>query len=99
MGGIRIIVAALVVVMSAATGDAAEVTVLSTPTMKGALDDLAPAFTRATGHTLVLTFEGVPVLRRQIEAGETFDAARGAVEQRHPEHVFEMSDSARDHRP
>jgi molybdate transport system substrate-binding protein len=75
MGGIRIVVAALVVVMSAATGGAAEITVFSTPTMKGALDDLAPAFTRATGHTLVLSFEGVPVLKRQIEAGEMFDAA------------------------
>ncbi|MGY8704158.1 substrate-binding domain-containing protein [Bradyrhizobium sp. 18BD] len=76
MAGIRIaVVAALVVAMSAATGGAAEVSVFSTPTMKGALGDLAPAFTRATGHTLVLTFEGVPVLKRQIEAGEIFDAA------------------------
>lgn len=75
MGGIRIVVAALVVVMSAATGGAAEINVLSTPTMKGALDDLSPAFTRATGHTLVLSFEGVPVLKRRIEAGEMFDVA------------------------
>jgi molybdate transport system substrate-binding protein len=61
--------------MSGATGGAAEVTVLSTPTMKGALDDLASAFKRATGHTLVLTFDGMPALTRQIEAGEMFDAA------------------------
>lgn len=75
MGAIRVVTAALVVVMSAATAGAAEITVLSTPSMKGVLDDLAPAFTRATGHTLGLTFEGVPVLKRQIEAGEKFDAA------------------------
>ncbi|MCC8968088.1 substrate-binding domain-containing protein [Bradyrhizobium sp. Pear76] len=75
MRGIRVVVTALVLAMSATTGGAAEVTVLSTPTMKGVFNDLAPAFARATGHTLVLTFEGVPVLKRQIEAGETFDAA------------------------
>ncbi|WP_407166549.1 molybdate ABC transporter substrate-binding protein [Bradyrhizobium sp. ORS 111] len=74
MGGIRIVAAALVVAMSAVTASAAEITVLSTPTMKGVLNDLAPAFTRATGHTLGLIFEGVPVLKRQIEAGEAFDA-------------------------
>jgi molybdate transport system substrate-binding protein len=75
VGGIRVAAAALVFVMSATTGGAAEVTVLSTPTMRAAFNELAPAFARATGHTLVLTFEGVPVLRRQIEAGEKFDAA------------------------
>jgi molybdate transport system substrate-binding protein len=75
IGGIRIAVAAIGVVMSAATAGAAEVTVLSTPIRKSALDDLAPAFTRAAGHTLVLTFEGVPVLKRQIETGDVFDAA------------------------
>lgn len=75
MRAIGIVAAALVMVMGAATAGAAEITVLSTPTMKGVLDELAPAFARATGHTLGLTFEGVPALKRRIEAGETFDAA------------------------
>lgn len=75
MRAIGIVAAALVMVMGAATAGAAEITVLSTPTMKGVLDDLAPAFARATGHTLGLTFEGVPALKRRIEVGETFDAA------------------------
>ncbi|QOZ34651.1 substrate-binding domain-containing protein [Bradyrhizobium sp. CCBAU 53421] len=75
MRSIRVMGAALVLAMSATTGGAAEVAVLSTPTMKGVFNDLAPAFARATGHTLILTFEGVPVLKRQIEAGERFDAA------------------------
>lgn len=57
MGAVRILAAALVVVTSVATAGAAEITVLSTPTMKGVLDDLAPAFTRATGHTLGLTLK------------------------------------------
>jgi len=71
----RIVAAALILVMNAVTAYCADVKVLSTPTMKSALADLAPAFTRATGHTLKITFEGVPVLKRQIEAGEMFDAA------------------------
>ncbi len=75
MGHIRIAVAALILVTNAVTADCAEIKVVSTPTMKSALEDLAPAFTRATGHTLILTFEGVPLLKRQIEAGEMFDAA------------------------
>lgn len=75
MRAIGIVAAALVVVMGATTAGAAEITVLSTPTMKRVLDELAPAFARATGHTLGLTFEGVPALKRRIEAGETFDAA------------------------
>lgn len=75
MRAIGIVAAALVVVMGATTAGAAEITVLSTPTMKGVLDELAPAFARATGHTLGLTFEGVPALKRRIERGETFDAA------------------------
>lgn len=75
MGHIRVVATAFVLAMGATACGAAEVAVLSTPTMKGAFNELAPAFTRATGHTLVLTFEGVPVLKRQIEAGEKFDAA------------------------
>lgn len=75
MRGLCVGIAALVVAASAVTARAEEIKVLSTPTMKGVLHDIAPAFTRATGHTLALTFEGVPVLKRQIEAGEAFDLA------------------------
>jgi len=75
MRHVCIAVAALILAANSVAADCAEVKVLSTPTMMSALDDLASAFTRATGHTLALTFEGVPVLKRQIEAGEMFDAA------------------------
>jgi molybdate transport system substrate-binding protein len=51
----------------------AEIKVLSTPTLKTTLDDLGPKFERATGHKLVTKFDAVAVLKRQIEAGETFD--------------------------
>ena len=52
----------------------AEIRVLSTPTLKTTLDELGPKFERATGHKLVTKFDAVAVLKRQIEAGETFDA-------------------------
>jgi molybdate transport system substrate-binding protein len=51
----------------------AEIRVLSTPTLKTTLDELGPKFERATGHKLVTKFDAVAVLKRQIEAGETFD--------------------------
>jgi molybdate transport system substrate-binding protein len=75
MGHIRIAMATLILMTNAVTAYCADVKVFSTPTMRSTLADLAPAFTRATGHTLKITFEGVPVLKRQIEAGEMFDAA------------------------
>ncbi|MBR0944402.1 MULTISPECIES: substrate-binding domain-containing protein [Bradyrhizobium] len=75
MRAIGVVAAILAVVVRATPAGAAEITVLSTPSMQGVLNDLAPAFTRATGHTLGLTFEGVPALKRRIEAGDTFDAA------------------------
>lgn len=53
----------------------AEIRVLSTPTLKTTLDELGPKFERATGHKLVTKFDAVAVLKRQIEAGETFDVA------------------------
>ncbi len=52
---------------------AAEIKVLSTNGVKAILEDLAPQFERATGHKLVITFEVTTVLKKDIEAGATFD--------------------------
>lgn len=71
--GIRIALAGLMIGASVGAVSAAEIGVLSTPTLQAALNDLAPQFERETGHRLVLRFDGVPVLKRQIEAGEAFD--------------------------
>ena len=54
---------------------AAEIKVLASNGVKAALDELAPAFERETGHKLVLNFNLAAVIKRQIEAGETFDLA------------------------
>ena len=74
---------------AAAAVGAAEVRVLSTPTLKTALIDLQPEFERATGHRLVMQFDSVAALKRRIEDGERFDvavllpAAIGDLERQH----------------
>src|SRR3979411_835866 len=54
---------------------AAEIKVLASNGVKEALNELAPAFERATGNKLVITFGLAAALKRQIEAGEAFDLA------------------------
>lgn len=67
--------AAFVFLTQAASAASAEIKVLSTPTLKTSLEELAPQFELASGHKLVFKFEGVAPLKRQIEAGEPFDVA------------------------
>ena len=72
------IIAPLVVSLSislASMGLAADLKVLSTPTMKSSLDELVGRFEAETGHHLSISFEGVPALKRRIEVGEQFDVA------------------------
>ena len=57
------------------TAAASEIKILSTPTMKTAIDELRPQFERVSGQTVVVVFEAVAGLKRQIEAGEAFDVA------------------------
>jgi molybdate transport system substrate-binding protein len=54
---------------------AADLKVLSTPTMKTSLDESVGRFEAETGHHLSISFEGVPALKRRIESGEQFDVA------------------------
>ena len=59
----------------AASIRAAEIKVIASNGVKEALHELAPAFERETGHKLVISFGLATALKRQIEAGETFDLA------------------------
>jgi molybdate transport system substrate-binding protein len=68
-------VGVLLVLAGFQTAAASEIKVLSTPTMKTAIDELRPQFERMSGHTLIVVFDGVAGLKRQIEAGEAFDVA------------------------
>jgi molybdate transport system substrate-binding protein len=54
---------------------AAEIRVLSAAAMAAALGELGGQFERTTTHTLVVGYDVVGVLRRQIAAGEKFDVA------------------------
>ena len=55
--------------------EAAEVKVLSAVAMRPVMNELGPQFERAMGHKLVIQFEVIGVLKRQIDAGERFDVA------------------------
>jgi molybdate transport system substrate-binding protein len=66
---------ALAAMMSTAAVKAADIKVLASNGVRGTLEELAPAFERATGNRLAITFGVAAVLKRQIEAGEAFDLA------------------------
>ena len=53
----------------------AEVKVLSVLPLKTFLDELGPQFERTTGHKLTIKYDVSTSLKRQIDAGETFDVA------------------------
>jgi molybdate transport system substrate-binding protein len=56
-----------------AVAEAAEVKVLSATAMRSVMNELGPQFEHATGHKLVMRFDNIGVLKRQIDAGEAFD--------------------------
>jgi molybdate transport system substrate-binding protein len=63
----------LIILLTHGVVAAAEIKVLSAVAMKTALDDLAPQFERATGHTLTISYAVAGELRKRIEAGEFGD--------------------------
>ena len=65
----------LSVFVSAAAAEAADIKVLSTVAVKAVVEELGPQFERQTGHKLVVTYGVANTMRRQIEAGESFDVA------------------------
>ena len=54
---------------------AAEIKVLSVVPLKTSLDELGPQFERATGHKLMITYDGSSGLKRRFDASEAFDVA------------------------
>jgi molybdate transport system substrate-binding protein len=55
--------------------EAAEVKVLCANAMRAVMKELGPGFERATGHQLMIQFDVVGALKRQIDTGERFDVA------------------------
>jgi molybdate transport system substrate-binding protein len=71
----RSIVAATVLAITLAPGlgAAAEIKVISSVGVKTVLEELAPQFERASEHKVKITFGTAVPLKRQIDAGESFD--------------------------
>jgi molybdate transport system substrate-binding protein len=57
------------------TASAAEITVISSNALKTTLEQLAPAFEKATEHKLIFTWGAAVPLKADIEKGATFDLA------------------------
>lgn len=57
------------------TGEAAELKVIVATPMTGVFKDLGPQFERSTGHKLIAKFVSGPVVKREIDAGQSYDVA------------------------
>src|SRR2546427_5277622 len=66
---------AIAAMLATTSISAAEIKVLASNGVKEAMNELAPAFERATGNKLVISFGLAAVLKRQIEGGAAFDLA------------------------
>ncbi len=75
MTSIAASVGLLSVLMAEPVAEAAEIKVLSTVAVKSVVEELGPQFERQTGHKLAVTYGVANTMKRQIEAGETFDVA------------------------
>jgi molybdate transport system substrate-binding protein len=53
----------------------AQLKLIATPGVTGAIDELSARFAAMTGHNFVINYDVVAVLKRRIDAGEAFDVA------------------------
>jgi molybdate transport system substrate-binding protein len=65
----------MVLLSDGVAAEAAEVKVLCASAMRSVINELGPRFERETGHKLVIQFDVIGALKRQIDAGERFDVA------------------------
>lgn len=64
----------LMAALAAGTSHAADLTVLATPAIREAYNEIAPAFERQTKHSVKTTWIGTAELAQRLGAGEVFDA-------------------------
>jgi molybdate transport system substrate-binding protein len=55
------------------TAWSAELKLVSANAVRAAISELVPEFERKTGHKVIVKFELNPAIKKQIEAGESFD--------------------------
>ena len=68
-------IASMILLAQGFAAGAAEVKVVAAAPMTAVLKELGPQFERDTGHKLVIRFAPTPAVKREIDAGETFDVA------------------------
>jgi len=73
MSRVAALVALSMMATAATPAGAAEMRVLITTAMKAAIDELAPAFERASGHTLRITYGPSGALAKRVADGEALD--------------------------
>ncbi len=65
----------MILLAPSVAAEAADIKVLSAAAMRPVLNELGPRFERETGHKLVIQYNVIGMLKRQIEGGEPFDVA------------------------
>jgi molybdate transport system substrate-binding protein len=65
----------MILLVQSLSAAAAEVRLIGATPMAAVVKELAAQFEGATGHKLVAKFVSGPVVKREIDAGETFDVA------------------------
>jgi molybdate transport system substrate-binding protein len=65
--------ATLVFFTQAGAGNAAEIKILCTTGLREVMSDLKPAFERASGHTLALSYGNLGASMKRLKGGETVD--------------------------
>jgi molybdate transport system substrate-binding protein len=65
----------MILLAQGVVAEAVEIKVLFSSALRHAMNELGPQFERAAGHKLVMKFDVVSVVKRQIDAGEGFDVA------------------------
>ena len=68
-------IGSMILLAQCLTAEAAEVKVISANPMTGVMKELGAQFERETGHKLVTKFATGAAVKREIDAGETFDVA------------------------
>jgi molybdate transport system substrate-binding protein len=76
---LRVVVAALFVLVLASTADAAEIKLLASGATKETCIDLVPAFEAATGNKIVPTWAGTVDIKKKMAAGEVYDVIIAAT--------------------
>ena len=73
MGIVRAVLALAMVVAVTVAAQAAEITVLSGGAIEPGLKAAAAAFQKETGHSVKITFNTTPQMRKRVAAGDAFD--------------------------